>query len=361
MTLRTLTVFGAALLLCGCPGKKEEPGGGGPVPVNRCEFDVAGSALFSQVGNGASAKIAQSDADLIGGEAAQGQVGDAVMANDKIRVVIQRPARNIAPTPFGGFLIDGDLVHDGPGKDTFGRLGFFYSFGRSIDATDIEVLNDGSNGGAAVVAVTGKDAENDYVNVPNVIGSYLPGAKFVIDPRARSRSARRRTTCSLRARTGSGCSPTSATTARPTCRCRWASWSNRAAPRTSSTRKAARTARHAEPRWLRHVPRRSDGVVWLPGGRRRVRRAQLPGRGAHGAGDRERAAVDRGRGGHAGRRQGPAGPAVVDRRAATDAARLVRDRGGREQAVPARLRDRARPRRTSTRRSSRSTARATRG
>ena len=167
-------------LLAGCPPK--DKGGGSPPPgVNRCAFDVAQSPLFSQVGSGASARVMASAADGVGGPFAQGRAGDVVMQNDKVRVVIQQPGRSLSPTPYGGYLVDADVVRDGPGQDRFGKLGFFYAFGRLIRATDIEVLEDGSRGGAAVVAVTGEDAVNDAVSLQNVVGRFLPGVSFVVD------------------------------------------------------------------------------------------------------------------------------------------------------------------------------------
>jgi hypothetical protein len=180
--LHRLASLSCLVLLCACPPK--DKGGGGPVPalINRCEFDVSASPLFSQVGNGARARVLGSVSDGVGGPFAQARAGDVLVENDRVRAVIQQPGRSLSPTPWGGYLIDADVVRDGPGQDTFGKLGFFYSFGRLIRATDVEILADGSNGGAAVVAVTGVDEVNDYVSVQNVIGRFLPGVNLVIDP-----------------------------------------------------------------------------------------------------------------------------------------------------------------------------------
>jgi hypothetical protein len=176
-----LASLALAAALCGCPPK--DKGGGGPQPpeVNRCAFDVAQSPLFSQVGSGASAKVMASAAEGVGGPFAQGRAGDVVMENDRVRVVIQQPGRSLSPTPYGGYLIDADVKRGGPGQDRFGKMGFFYAFGRLIRATDLEVLEDGSRGGAAVVAVTGADAVNDAVSLQNVVGRFLPGVSFVVD------------------------------------------------------------------------------------------------------------------------------------------------------------------------------------
>src|SRR4051812_14363789 len=112
MTLRSLlalaTVAVGCGVLCGCP--KDKPGGGGgTVPSNRCEVDLAATGLFSQVGTGARAHVIQSADELIGGQAAEGRVGDLMLENDRIRVVITQPQRNFSPTPFGGWIADADL------------------------------------------------------------------------------------------------------------------------------------------------------------------------------------------------------------------------------------------------------------
>src|SRR4051812_19018817 len=61
-----------------------------PVPV-RCEVDLNATGLFSQVGSGASAKVIAGEAELIGGQAADGRLGDVLLSNDRLRVIIQRP------------------------------------------------------------------------------------------------------------------------------------------------------------------------------------------------------------------------------------------------------------------------------
>ncbi len=169
--------------MAGCPEPK--PGGGGPLPTNRCELDLEATGLFSKVGSGARAFVSTDKAQLIGGGSADGQVGDVVLENDRLRVVISQPGRHFSLVPFGGWIVDADLKRpDGePGRDQFGRMGILHSFGRTIDAEEVEILEDGGNGGPAVVAVTGRDALNDFINLPNVIGRYLPGqVSMVVNP-----------------------------------------------------------------------------------------------------------------------------------------------------------------------------------
>ncbi|MHB8877826.1 MAG: CehA/McbA family metallohydrolase, partial [Myxococcaceae bacterium] len=69
-----------------------------------------------------------------------------------------------------------------PGRDQLGKLGLLYAFGRTVQTATVEVLEDGEGGGPAVVAATGTDAVNDYLNLPNLIGDFLAGVKLVTDP-----------------------------------------------------------------------------------------------------------------------------------------------------------------------------------
>ena len=101
MTARlSLVLTGAALILTACPSK-QDPGGGGPVVSNRCEADLAATGLFSEVGTGAKAKVISDASELIGGQSAEGQVGDYLLENDRIRVIISQPGRHFATVPYG--------------------------------------------------------------------------------------------------------------------------------------------------------------------------------------------------------------------------------------------------------------------
>src|SRR6516225_253706 len=77
-----------------------------PPATNRCEVDLVASGLFSQTGSGASAAPIISKAQLIGGETPSGALGDVLLQNDQLRVIIQKAGRTGGPEPFGGALID---------------------------------------------------------------------------------------------------------------------------------------------------------------------------------------------------------------------------------------------------------------
>src|SRR5262249_4375775 len=71
-----------------------------------------------------------SRADLIGGTGALGDIGDYLLANEKIRVIVQGPGYSRGFGIYGGSLIDADLVRPydagssagGKGYDHFSEL-----------------------------------------------------------------------------------------------------------------------------------------------------------------------------------------------------------------------------------------------
>ncbi len=107
----------------------------------------------------AAARIITDDADLIGGPVAQGAVGDALLANARVRFIVQDPARARGFMPYGGTVIDADIVRAAgePGQDRLGEVAPIAGYIRFVDAESMEVIHDGSGGRPAVVRVTGVD------------------------------------------------------------------------------------------------------------------------------------------------------------------------------------------------------------
>ncbi len=104
-----------------------------------------------------------SRADLIGGKRALGEVGDFKLSNGLIHAVIQDVGTSRGFGAFGGSLIDVDLVRgngtggaQGPvGNDWFTEM-FPAFFLTAIEPSKVEVLKDGSDGGPAVIRVSGR-------------------------------------------------------------------------------------------------------------------------------------------------------------------------------------------------------------
>jgi len=169
-TPRRSTALVALLLLAAACSK----GSPGPAPDSgRCDVDLSPYRALSGT---ATARQITSAADLMQGDSATGRVGDFLLENDKIRVIVQAPDRHIQPNPFGGAIVDADVVRAAgeASNDQFGKFAPFIQFGRTLKAEKVEVL---PGTGAAVVAATGPDEVNDYLNVKAI----LPAAPLV-DP-----------------------------------------------------------------------------------------------------------------------------------------------------------------------------------
>jgi hypothetical protein len=141
--------------------------------------------------------------ETIGGPHAIGRVGDFLLENDQVRFVIAgtgvcaQPAQDGCTdvygrvnTTFGGTLVDADLRRvggDQKGNDQLAELlpGFAFSV---IKPSKIEVTNDGANGAAAEVTVTGVTDDLFEMVYPVNFGLVGPGGsldfiqKYKLDP-----------------------------------------------------------------------------------------------------------------------------------------------------------------------------------
>ena len=110
-------------------------------------------------------------AELIDGPATSGMVGDFFMRNAAGRFVIQSATRVIGVIPQGGNLVDAvalDANGDDLSEDHFGELSLVYLLGRTCEHTEIEVVQDGSGGGAAVIRARGMSGNNDFINLRGI-------------------------------------------------------------------------------------------------------------------------------------------------------------------------------------------------
>ena len=121
-------------------------GGGGGIAdgglvTGRCEIDLE---PFLTGTGGARAKKIEVASELIAGPNAVGKVGDYLLQNEQIRVVVQAEGRAFGPLPYGGTIVDADLQGPGPGNDQFGEIGLLYNFGRTLKPDQFELLSDGA-------------------------------------------------------------------------------------------------------------------------------------------------------------------------------------------------------------------------
>jgi len=180
-------------MFLGCPSNPTPDGGaggtavmgggsaaGGTAVTGRCDVDDLDGFVSGNTGTLRLKRI-DSASELIGGPNAHGKVGDYLFENEKIRVIIQGDGRVFGPQPFGGTILDADLRHAGPGNDQFGETGLLYNFGRTLKPERFEILRDGSDGRAAILAVTGLDEANDYLSIRSQLVASL-GRAPLADP-----------------------------------------------------------------------------------------------------------------------------------------------------------------------------------
>ena len=111
---------------------------------------------------GASARVITHRSQLIGGDRAIGEIGDFIIENEKVRFVVHKAGFSRGFGVYGGSLIDADLRRpseysdsgDGHGFDNFSEM-FPAMFIQAVAVDDVSILNDGTDGGPAQIAVTG--------------------------------------------------------------------------------------------------------------------------------------------------------------------------------------------------------------
>jgi hypothetical protein len=189
MRLRPPRVLAALLVLAGacsdddasCP--PDDPLCNEPTPPTPPTLDDVLPEVPAPTGEPQAAwagRVAGDTSDtLIPGPAEAGRIGDYFLYNEQARFVVQAPGRLIGVVPYGGNLIDAaPRAADGSAAaDHFGELSFVYQLGRTCEHTEIEIVHDGSGGGAAVLRARGRTAVNDYVNLRGVGLLDVPAAQ----------------------------------------------------------------------------------------------------------------------------------------------------------------------------------------
>ena len=120
----------------------------------------------------ASARIATSAADLLSGPLARGVMGDFVLENDHLRVIVQRPGRRwLGIGTYGGNIIDvSRKMADGSfNPDHMEEFVFGVNIENTPNYLEVEVANDGSNGDSAVICARGPDDLLDFINASSII------------------------------------------------------------------------------------------------------------------------------------------------------------------------------------------------
>ena len=107
-----------------------------------------------------------------------GEIGDYILENNRIRIVIQDKGYSRGFGIYGGGVIDADRVRpiDEPtpgsakGRDQFGEL-FPVAFLQAMEPTEVVVENDGSDGKTARIRVSGEG--NDLITLSKVLNQVV--------------------------------------------------------------------------------------------------------------------------------------------------------------------------------------------
>lgn len=101
--------------------------------------------------------------------------GDYLLSNERIRVVVQSVQRNLFGVgQYGGQIIDADLVRTGldPDRDNFEEWSTSLNIENTAHYTNLSIVNDGSDGQAAVLRATGVDDLLDFINPSTVVADF---------------------------------------------------------------------------------------------------------------------------------------------------------------------------------------------
>jgi hypothetical protein len=132
---------------------------------------------------GARAAVVTNRAQLIGGDRALGDVGDLIIENERIRVVVQKPGFSRGFGVYGGSVIDADLRRPSEtgtsgqptGNDQFGEL-FPMFFVQAVDVASVFVSADGKDGGPARITAVGE--AGDFLELAAILNRAVTGSNL---------------------------------------------------------------------------------------------------------------------------------------------------------------------------------------
>lgn len=122
----------------------------------------------------ATARQISDPTELIGGPLAHGAVGDYLIQNARVRFIIQdAPARDLTGVAqFGGNIIDA-AVAGRPGIDNLIEMQPMVNIETVVNATSVELVNDGADGNPAIVRACGPDDVLDYINASTLVNELV--------------------------------------------------------------------------------------------------------------------------------------------------------------------------------------------
>ncbi|MCW5890788.1 MAG: CehA/McbA family metallohydrolase [bacterium] len=119
--------------------------------------------------------ITDAASECVKGPLSRCRNGDYLISNDRIRVVVQSVQRNLFGVgQYGGQIIDADLVRTGldPDRDNFEEWSTSLNIENTAHYTNLTIVNDGSDGQAAILRATGVDDLLDFINPSTVVADF---------------------------------------------------------------------------------------------------------------------------------------------------------------------------------------------
>jgi len=153
------------------PDLPQEPDSPPDVPMTRVALDL--ERLLRPTEGQARVYQVEREDQLISGGAAHGRIGDWIVENDRVRFLIEGDDRVMNPCPYGGNILDVSYLEGPSQDDILGEVCLFINATQTLDPDIFEVIP--TDNGAAVLAVTGTIQLGDYLNIPGMVQSFLPG------------------------------------------------------------------------------------------------------------------------------------------------------------------------------------------
>ncbi|MFN3198772.1 MAG: CehA/McbA family metallohydrolase [Bradymonadia bacterium] len=135
----------------------------------------------------ATARRIESRAELVGGPSALGEIGDYMLENEHLKIIIQDKGFSRGFGVYGGSLIDADIKrgdalgtpNGGRGLDSFGEM-FPAFFVEALAPTDVRVTNDGSDGSPPTIVVSGTGG--DFLSLTKALNRALTNSHTLESP-----------------------------------------------------------------------------------------------------------------------------------------------------------------------------------
>jgi hypothetical protein len=169
--LFSFQIFLPIILILFCFLTLASCGGGGGSGGSSVSGGVVGASVSGEPATFRGAGVVNDPKYLIGGPLAQGRVGDVLLQNDKIRVIIQKPRRNSGVALYGGNIIDADITRAAgePGQDNFGITFPLINVSWTPFYQRLEVLNGDFSKGPAIVRASGILNVYDYIQTSIIV------------------------------------------------------------------------------------------------------------------------------------------------------------------------------------------------